>query len=52
MAEGLVARRESRTECGQRDQLSETFADWIAVQVTAEALAVVEAAAAMVVPCR
>ena len=38
MNEGLVARRALRQECGQRDQLSETFADWVAVQITAEAL--------------
>ncbi len=25
-------------ECGEKDQLSETFADWLAVQVTAESL--------------
>ena len=35
---GLIATRKNRLECGENDQLSETFADWIAVQVTAEAL--------------
>jgi len=34
----LIAMRNTRSECGVNDQLSETFADWIAVQVTAEAL--------------
>lgn len=34
----LVAMRKDRTECGNNDQLSETFADWLAVQVTAEVL--------------
>ncbi len=35
---GTVALRPDRTECGKNDQLSETFADWFATQVTAEAL--------------
>lgn len=35
---GLIATRPTRTECLKDDQLAETFADWIAVQVTAEAL--------------
>jgi hypothetical protein len=30
----------SRVECGENDQLSEIFADWIAVKLTAEALKV------------
>jgi hypothetical protein len=38
MDRGLVAVRRGRSECGENDQLSETFADWFAVQVTAEAL--------------
>ncbi len=38
MDHGLVAVRPGRSECGENDQLSETFADWFAVQVTAEAL--------------
>lgn len=35
---GLIATRIDRSECGANDQLSETFADWMAVQVTASAL--------------
>jgi hypothetical protein len=35
---GLIAISKDRMECGANDQLSETFADWMAVQVTAEAL--------------
>lgn len=36
---GTVARRrKTRVECGADDQLSETFADWMGVQATAEAL--------------
>lgn len=38
LRDGLIAIRSTRLECGQNDQLSETFADWMAVQVTAEAL--------------
>jgi hypothetical protein len=38
MAHGLVAARKTRHECGENDQLSETFADWMAVQVVSEAL--------------
>jgi hypothetical protein len=34
----LVAARRTRSECGRDDQLSETFADWVAVQITAEAI--------------
>ncbi len=34
----LIRTGKDRSECGAHDQLSETFADWIAVQVTAEAL--------------
>lgn len=39
MTRGLVAMRKTRDECGADDQLSETFADWLAVQMTQEALA-------------
>ena len=35
---GLIATRNNRFECGANDQLSETFADWVAVQITANAL--------------
>ncbi len=35
----LIAMRKTRSECGGNDQLSETFADWVAVQITAEILA-------------
>lgn len=35
---GLIALLKERTECGANDQLSETFADWLAVQVTIDAL--------------
>jgi hypothetical protein len=35
---GLVAMRRTRLECGDNDQLSETFADWLAVHVTSDAL--------------
>jgi hypothetical protein len=35
---GLVALDKNRSECGANDQLSETFADWLAVQITIEAL--------------
>lgn len=38
MAHGLIAARKTRRECGENDQLSETFADWIGVQVVSEAL--------------
>jgi hypothetical protein len=38
MAHGLIAARSTRRECGDNDQLSETFADWLAVQVSSEAL--------------
>ncbi len=34
----LIAMRNTRAECGPNDQLSETFADWVAVHITAEAL--------------
>jgi hypothetical protein len=34
----LISTRSTRSECGQDDQLSETFADWIAVQITTETL--------------
>jgi hypothetical protein len=39
MTEGLVSMKKTRDECGENDQLSETFADWMAVQITYEALA-------------
>lgn len=35
---GLVLSRQERRECAQNDQLSETFADWLAVKITARAL--------------
>jgi hypothetical protein len=35
---GLVKTTKLRTECAENDQLSETFADWIAAKVSAEAL--------------
>ena len=35
---GLIARRRTRSECGKNDQLSEVFADWVAVHITAQAL--------------
>lgn len=35
---GIIARRKTRSECGANDQLSEVFADWVAVQITARAL--------------
>ncbi|MBI2711772.1 MAG: hypothetical protein HYX41_02750 [Bdellovibrio sp.] len=35
---GVIARRNTRAECGANDQLSEVFADWVAVQITAVAL--------------
>jgi hypothetical protein len=38
LRDGLIVTRKTRSECGQNDQLSETFADWMAVQVTAQAL--------------
>jgi hypothetical protein len=38
VANGLVANRPGRQECGDNDQLSETFADWMAVHVVSEAL--------------
>ncbi len=36
---GLIISHKTRSECQENDQLSETFADWIAVQITADALA-------------
>jgi hypothetical protein len=39
LKQGVIAARPNRRECGENDQLSETFADWIAVQVVSEALA-------------
>lgn len=38
MRQGLIATRQDRSECVHQDQLSETFADWMAVQVSVEAL--------------
>jgi hypothetical protein len=38
----VITMRKTRLECGHDDQLSEAFADWIAVQVTAEALNAVQ----------
>jgi hypothetical protein len=35
---GLVAMSKTRSECDEDDQLSETFADWMGAQITAEAL--------------
>jgi hypothetical protein len=35
---GLVATSKTRQECDEDDQLSETFADWMGAQITAEAL--------------
>ena len=34
----LVKMSKFRSECGQNDQMSETFADWVAVQMIVEAL--------------
>ena len=39
LSQGTVASRKNRSECGLHDQLSETFADWVAVQISADALA-------------
>lgn len=36
--QSLVALPQDRLECGEHDQLSETFADWIAVHITARTL--------------
>jgi hypothetical protein len=38
LMQGMIALGKNRSECGPNDQLSETFADWLAVQVTIEAL--------------
>jgi len=38
LAEGWVETRRNRQECGENDQLSEAFADWIAAQVVADAM--------------
>ncbi len=35
---GLIEARKMRLECGENDQLSETFADWVAAQIAARAL--------------
>ena len=40
---GFIATRKTRSECGKNDQLSEIFADWIAVQITVDAIAVLGA---------
>lgn len=39
MGQGVVDTGKSRSECGENDQLSEAVVDWLAVQVTSEALA-------------
>jgi len=36
--QGIIQTKSNRTECGQHDQLSEVFADWVAVQIVAEGL--------------
>ncbi|MFL5811940.1 MAG: hypothetical protein ACJ763_00050 [Bdellovibrionia bacterium] len=38
MQQKLVSLRKNRFECGANDELSETFADWVAVHVTAQTL--------------
>lgn len=38
MQQKLVPLRKGRFECGSNDELSETFADWVAVHVTAKTL--------------
>jgi hypothetical protein len=38
MQQKLVPLRKNRLECGANDELSETFADWVAVHVTAQTL--------------
>ena len=38
LATGVVASHALRQECGETDQLSEAFADWVALQVTQRAL--------------
>jgi len=38
LATGVVATRAVRQECGDDDQLSEAFADWVAIRITARAL--------------
>jgi hypothetical protein len=38
LGQGLIEARSTRSVCGKYDQLAETFADWMAVQVTGEAL--------------
>lgn len=37
---GFISKRNQSEECGPNDQLSEAFADWVAVHVTSEALKV------------
>jgi hypothetical protein len=38
MQQKLVALHKDRFECGSNDELSETFADWVAVHVTSQTL--------------
>lgn len=38
LSTGLIPTRKTRTECADDDQLPEAFADWLAAQVTSEAL--------------
>lgn len=38
IATGLIGAKKTRTECGENDQLSEAYADWMATKVTSEAL--------------
>lgn len=38
MQQKLVPLRKNRFECGVNDELSETFADWVAVHITAQTL--------------
>lgn len=38
LRDGIIVTRTPAQECGDKDQLSEAFADWMAVQVTSEAL--------------
>ena len=43
LRDGVIATRKTRSECGKNDQLSEIFADWIAVQITVDAIAILGA---------
>ncbi len=38
MSQKIISVTKNRSECAENDQLSETFADWIAVQITSKAL--------------